>query len=68
MGKFSSIYFRYKAWISNSIVLLAKEKENAESIERRKGAHRIRAQYCEDNEECERYKDSNETFNDESRY
>ena len=68
MGKYSSLYFGFKAWISNSIVLLAEKKENAESIERRKGAHRKGAQHCEDNEECKRYKDSNETFNDESRY
>ena len=67
MGKCSSLYFGYKTWISPSIVLLAKEKENAESAEWRKRANRKRAEHRKDNEECKGYQNSNEAFYDESR-
>jgi hypothetical protein len=43
VGKYSSLYFRLKVWIYYSLILLVKEKENAESVERGKGADRKRA-------------------------
>ena len=68
MGKYSTIYFGYKTRIYHSIVLLAEEKENAESAEWRKRANRKRAENRKDNGKCERYQNFNEAFYDESRY
>ena len=68
MGKYYTIYFGYNTRIYHSIVLLAKEKENAESAEWRKRANWKRAEHRKDNEERKGYQNSNEAFFDESRH